>query len=721
MIRQYELIEKIRQYNPDADIAFINRAYIYSMKAHGNQRRASGEPYLVHPLQVAAILADLQLDDVTIVVGLLHDTLEDTLTSYDELKELFGQDVADLTDGVSKLSRVQFNDKATEQAENFRKLLLAMADDIRVLLVKLADRLHNMRTLHHISKPEKRQRIASETMDIFAPLADRIGLYSIKSELEDLAFAELDPQNYEKLSIRMEEWRNQDDLVDRVIEHMEAELKSAGIEARVQGREKTIYSTWRKMQRKNLAFDQLTDIIAYRVVVPTKRDCYNVLGLIHDVYRAIPGRFKDYISAPKPNGYQSLHTSVIGPFGNRMEVQIRTEEMHAIAEAGVAAHWVYKEGGADLTAEIKEGRQYAWLRQLVEHLKGLEDPEEFYSNAKLELFSENVFVFTPKGDLIALPQGATPLDFAYYVHTDVGHRCQAARLNGHIVPLRTPLSNGDLVEVVTSKSQKPNPSWREFVVTARAKSAINRYLRGQQRTDQLRLGREMLEKTARREGYTMPTEKQVAAIATRFKLENAEDIYLALAQGRLLPRQVLAILYPAPATTTKPQDADADAVDYLPASKAESEGIGVGGLVAGLDVKMARCCNPIPGEPIVGLVTTGSGVSIHTKDCKNLEAYSHQPDRFLSVHWTPEALEDASLYNARLRLQVQHQPGTLSAVTTAVFNAGGNMTDVRVEQRRSDFYSIRCDVEVGNIDHMQSVLAALKSLHVVHQIERVKG
>ncbi|MFZ2619380.1 MAG: bifunctional (p)ppGpp synthetase/guanosine-3',5'-bis(diphosphate) 3'-pyrophosphohydrolase, partial [Alphaproteobacteria bacterium] len=480
MIRQYELIDRVLRYNPKADVALLNRAYVFSMKAHGNQKRASGQPYLAHPLEVAAILADLQMDEASIAVGLLHDTLEDTLASPEELTEQFGAEVATLVSGVTKLSRVTFNDKATEQAENFRKLLLAMSQDIRVLLVKLADRLHNMRTLDAIPKEEKRKRIAQETMDIFAPLADRIGLYKVKSELEDLSFHVLDPLEYERVEARMDEWHAQDDLVNRVIAELQENLAEAKIDATVTGRDKTIYSIWRKMQKKSLAFDQLTDIVAYRVVVKNKRDCYAVLGLLHDVYRAIPGRFKDYISAPKPNGYQSLHTSLIGPFGNRMEVQIRTEDMHAVAEAGVAAHWLYKDGrqptkGEDAVA--KESLQYSWLKQLVEQLKGLDDPREFFENAKLELFSDNVFVFTPKGDLLALPQGATPLDFAYHVHTNIGHQTQAARVNGRVVPLRHTLQNGDQVEIITSKAQKPNPGWRAFVVTARAKTAINRFLR----------------------------------------------------------------------------------------------------------------------------------------------------------------------------------------------------------------------------------------------------
>jgi GTP pyrophosphokinase len=717
MIRQYELIDKVLAYNPKADVALLNRAYVFSMKAHGNQTRASGQPYLAHPLEVAAILADLKLDEATVATGLLHDTLEDTLARYDELAGLFGEEVADLTEGVTKLSRIEFNDKATEQAENFRKLLLAMSKDVRVLLVKLADRLHNMRTLEHISKEEKRQRIAQETMDVFAPLADRIGLHSLKGELEDLAFKVLDPLGYEKVETRMEEWRAQDNLVTRVIDSLDQELDKAGLEAVVTGREKTVFSIFRKMKRKNLAFDQLTDIVAYRIVVKRKRDCYTVLGLLHDVYRAIPGRFKDYISAPKPNGYQSLHTSLIGPFGNRMEVQIRTDEMHAIAEAGVAAHWMYKEG-EKIDKGGKDTAQYGWLKSLVEQLQGLEDPQEFYENAKLELFSDNVFVFTPKGDLLALPQGATPLDFAYHIHSDVGNRCQAARVNGRVMPLRTRLNNGDMVEVMANKAQKPSPGWREFVVTAKAKTAINRFLRQQARQDQIRLGKEILEKTARRDGYPQIPEKKLGKCSTEFKLEDVDAIYIALAQGRLVPRQIFECLFPEEKPSAVEQEEEK--LSNLQSGKdATGNEIGIDGLTSGLVIHMAKCCSPLPGEPIVGIISTGKGVSIHAKSCKNLESLSDQPDRFLQVKWNESAYDKETFYTARLRLNLQHQPGTLSAVTTAVFNAEGNIVDLQVEHRSSDIYTLRCDVDVRNREHLEQIINALYGLKVVNNVERI--
>ncbi len=713
MIRQYELIDKVLSYNPQADVALINRAYVYSMKAHGNQKRASGQPYLVHPLEVAFILAELKLDDASICVGLLHDTLEDTLTTYDELKNLFGEDIASLTEGVTKLSRISFGDKAVEQAENFRKLLLAMSKDIRVLLVKLADRLHNVRTLDAVSKEEKRRRKAQETMDIFVPLADRIGLHSVKTELEDICFRILEPIEADRIETRMEEWRAQDSLVEKTLEALQEELANAKVDARVSGREKTVYSIHRKMSRKKLTFDQLADIFAYRIIVKNKRECYNVLGLMHDVYKAIPGRFKDYISAPKPNGYQSLHTALIGPYGNRMEVQIRTQQMHDVAESGVAAHWLYKEN--DNNKNKSEEHQYRWLRQLMDSLQGMEDPQEFYENARLELFSDNVFVFTPRGDLFALPYGATPLDFAYHIHSDIGHRCQSARVNGRVMPLRTTLQTGDMVEIMTNKGQQPTPGWREFVVTAKAKQAINRYLRTQERDDQVKLGKSILDKAAKRDGYKVK-EKELSRTLSDLDIEQLDEAYVAMAQGRLFPRQVFDIMFPE---EEKPKNEE-----HMPTGAAtkvdDKNAIGLEGLTSGMSIHMAKCCNPVPGEKIVGIITTGRGVTIHCKTCLNLAALSDQPDRWLPVNWSGGNKQE-QVYVARLRMTVKQDPGALSTVSTTVFNSDGNIIDIQIENRASDCYVLRCDVEVKSIKHLEEIMKKVKALKVVLSVERVSG
>lgn len=730
MIRQYELIDKVLEFNPGADVALLNRAYVFSMRAHGNQKRASGEPYLVHPLEVASILVDLRLDEASIAVGLLHDTLEDTLATYDELKDLFGKEVADLTNGVTKLSKIQFDDKKTEQAENFRKLLLAMSEDIRVLLIKLADRTHNMRTLYHIKKIEKRKRIARETMDIYAPLADRIGLYKVKTELEDLSFKYLNENEHNKITQRLEDFMTSSNLVGRVIDSLRLELDKANIKADIFGRSKAAYSIFRKMQKKNLTFDQLTDIVAYRIIVDNQRQCYEVLGLIHDIYKAIPGRFKDYISSPKPNGYQSLHTSVIGPFGNRMEVQIRTKDMNDIAESGVAAHWLYKQSNPNQQGKGNtEGSQYKWLRQLIDTLQNSEDPDELLENTRLDLFSDNVFCFTPTGDLFALPKGATPLDFAYHIHSEVGHKCQTAKVNGRVVPLRTQLNTGDQVEIITSSTQKPAPGWREFVVSGKARAAINRYLRAQEFDEQVRLGREMLTSAAKRDAYKV-SDKDLSPVMEQYKIESVDEAYASIAQGRLFPRQVFTILFPKDEVQEDGNETQLKILKNSTENFAEQRSkqksdnsVGIQGLTPGISIHIARCCNPLPGEPIVGIINTGRGVTIHSKNCKNLDSLSEQPDRWMSVSWdgAEEESDQDRVFQARLRVALKHESGALSNFSTTIFNVEGNIVDLHVERKSTDAYDIRCDVEVRNIEHLETLLSALRSLSCVTEVERRSG
>jgi guanosine-3',5'-bis(diphosphate) 3'-pyrophosphohydrolase len=745
-MRQYELIEKIKAYNPKADVGLINRAYVYSMKAHGGQQRANGLPYLVHPLAVAGVLADLQMDDVSIAVGLLHDTLEDTLSTQDELKQLFGPDVAELVEGVTKLSKISFEDKTTEQAENFRKLLLAMSKDIRVLLIKLADRLHNMRTID-AKRPESQRKTAKETLDIYVPLADRIGLHKVKAELEDLAFKVLEPEEYAAIEAKMMEWRAQDDLVQRVIETLEVDLKEAGIVAKVSGREKAVASIYQKMVRKSLAFDQLTDIVAYRIIPETRRECYEVLGLLHDRYKAIPGRFKDYISAPKPNGYQSLHTSVVGPFGNRMEVQIRTQDMHDVAENGVAAHWLYAHikvpGKAhakslDVRAEMAAlaadeasprlqlpTNPYKWLKGLVEQLQGVEDPAEFYENAKLELFSENVFAMTPKGDVIQLPRGATPLDFAYAVHSKIGNHAVSAKVNGSVVPLRRMLENGDVVEIVTSPNQHPNPGWREFVVSSRARSAINRFLRQQERDEMVRLGREILDKAARRDGWHWDL-KDLQVILKKVpvgQIADVDDIFAALGQGRLFPRQIYDLLFPSTdesvpvKTIDKPRKKNTDV-----AVGADGRGatIALSGVMAGMSIHYAKCCSPLPGEDIVGIISTGRGIGVHMRTCKNLEQFADQPDRWLPVSWSEAALEGKlRSFVCRLRFYMRNEPTALANITSVIANADANIIEIGTESRNVDMMTVRCEMEIRNKDHLNRLIAALSSLKDMMRVEKI--
>ena len=579
----------------------------------------------------------MKLDTSSIVTGLLHDTLEDTDATRDEIARLFGENVARLVDGVTKLSRLEVQSESTKEAENLRKLVLAMSSDIRVLLVKLADRLHNMRTLHHIKEPARRRRIARETMDLYAPLASRIGMEKVKRELEELAFAELNPDGRASVQARQGYLRERG---ERLVPEIEAELiktlKEGGLEAQVSGREKTPYSIWRKMQTKNVSFEQLADIMAFRIIVADVAQCYQALGLLHGRYQVLPQRFKDYISVPKPNGYRSLHTGVIGPLGQRIEIQIRTEEMQDQAERGVAAHWIYKQGGPSTDAP-----QYAWLRSLIDILDKAPNAEEFLEHTKLEMFQDQVFCFTPKGKLIALPRGATPIDFAYAVHSQVGDTCVGAKINGRMLPLRTQLANGDQVEIVTSKAQTPSPTWERFVVTGKAKAAIRRFIRTRQREQYIQLGKSLLDKTFHEEGYKV-TDKGLDGVHANFKQATTDDLVAAVGAGLVGAREVLTAVYPG-----LKQPRKSGGADVVPISRARNKAkaadgargkkdggqIAIRGLIPGMAVHFARCCHPLPGDRIVGIITTGKGVTIHTIDCATLESFSDTPERWIDVGW----------------------------------------------------------------------------------------
>ena len=600
MIRQYELVESVKSYDAGADEDALNRAYVFSMKAHGSQLRASGDPYFSHPVEVAGILANMKLDSASIITGLLHDTVEDTVATLADIRDLFGEDIARLVDGVTKLSLIELQSDKSRQAENFRKLVLAMSEDIRVLLVKLADRLHNMRTLHYVKSEEKRQRIARETMEIYAPLAERIGIRDWKDELEDHAFRQLNPDAHASVTKRLEFLRSRGgDVIGRVIEDLRKTQAKAGVKAEVTGREKRPYSIWRKMQKDNVGFEQLSDIMAFRIAVDSDEDCYRALGVIHNSYRVVPGRFKDYISIPKPNGYRSIHSGVIGPENQRIELQIRTREMHEVAEYGVAAHWVYKQGRPQT-----EGKQYRWLRQLLEILEHASEPEEFLEHTKLEMFSDQVFCFSPKGDLYVLPHGATPVDFAYAVHSEVGNRCVGAKVNGRIVPLRNELHNGDQVEIITSKAQTPSPTWESFVVTGKARACIRRFVRSQQREQYISLGSAIVAKTFRQEGYDL-TDKALKGVCKKFDCDHVDDLYAAVGEGQHTGREVLWAVFPG-ARKKRSQK-------VVPLARARSKvvkdhAIPIRGLIPGMAVHFAGCCHPLPGERIVGAVSEASEV-----------------------------------------------------------------------------------------------------------------
>src|ERR1035437_78645 len=640
MIRQYELIDRIKAYDPDMDEGLVNRAYIYAMKMHGAQKRASGDLYFSHPLEVAGIMTEMKMDTAAICTALLHDTVEDTVATLDDIRNLFGEEVARLVDGVTKLSRIEFQSAQEKQAENFRKLVLAMSEDIRVLLVKLADRLHNMRTLHHIQKPEKRKRIALETIEIYAPLAERIGIHRIKEELEDLAFGELNQEARESILTRLNFLRAEggEAVVERIIGELKKKINEAGITADIHGREKTRYSIWKKMQRKNISFEQLSDIMAFRIVVADIQECYHALGVIHGLYPTVPGRFKDYISLPKPNGYRSLHTTVIGPENHRIEVQIRTPEMNEEAELGVAAHWSYKQTGSGTAAQSggkTDGRQYRWLRELMDIVEHESKPEEFLENTKLELYQDQVFCFTPNGDLIALPRGATPIDFAYAVHSTLGDQTVGAKVNGRIIPLNTQLVNGDQVEITTSKSQTPSPNWERFVVTGKAKARIRRFVRQQQHEEYMNLGKAMLQKVLKQEGYDYNEKNFNSDFCHTFKTNNVEELLIGIGSGHISSREVFYTLHPdhRPAPPTQTLQTIMEVAEKKTHQKGKSAPMPIKGLIPGMALHFARCCHPLPGDRIVGIVMTGKGVTIHTIDCETLEAFADTPERWLDIAW----------------------------------------------------------------------------------------
>ncbi len=718
MLRQYELVEIIKAYDPNMNEDLVNRAYVYAMKMHGTQTRASGDPYFSHPLEVAGILTDMKLDTASICTALLHDTVEDTSATLEEIEKLFGVEISRLVDGVTKLSKIEFQSAQEKQAENFRKLVLAMSEDIRVLLVKLADRLHNMRTLHHIGKPEKRKRIALETLEIYAPLAERIGVHKIKEELEDIAFANLNPEARESILARLNYLRDEggDVVVKRIIAELTDKLTEAGLDAHVYGREKTKYSIWRKMQRKNISFEQLSDIMAFRIMVPNAAECYHALGVIHGIYPTVPGRFKDYISLPKPNGYRSLHTTVIGPENHRIEVQIRTPEMHEEAELGVAAHWSYKQQ----EGKTPDGRQYRWLRELMDIVEHAQRPEEFLENTKLELYQDQVFCFTPNGDLINLPRGATPVDFAYALHSELGDKTVGAKVNGRIVPLNTKLSNGDQIEITTSKSQTPSPNWERFVVTGKAKARIRRFVRMQQREQYMNLGKGMLQKVMRQEGHDFNERHFNHDVYRQFKVDNIEDLLTGIGSGHVASREVMYAVYPDSKPKEAPQQIQEFSIEKKTHQKGKSAPMPIKGLIPGMALHFARCCHPLPGDRIVGIVTTGKGVTIHTIDCDTLESFADTPERWLDVSWE-EGEDSPETHVGRLLITIANSPGALGTLSTVIGKNQGNITNLKIMNRSLDFWDMMIDVYVRDSRHLTDIIAALRATPEITSVNRARS
>ncbi len=716
MIRQLELVEKIKSYDPDVDEDAINRAYVYAMQKHGNQKRASGDPYISHPIEVAYKLTQYKLDAASIITALLHDTVEDTDATLDEIESLFGEEIRNLVDGVTKLNRLEIKSESTKQAENFRKLVIAMSQDLRVLLVKLADRLHNMETLDHIVKPEKRQRIARETIEIYAALAERIGMRRIKEELQDLAFRELFPEARESIVKRLDFLRQQgQNQVQRVEDILRELIEGAGIEgARVYGREKKPYSIWKKMESKGVSFEQLADIVAFRVMAKTVGECYQILGLIHEKYHTIPGHFKDYISTPKVNGYQSIHTAVIGPNQQRIEIQIRSYEMHEIAEYGIAAHWGYKQQN---NAASTHGMQYRWVRELIEILEQSEGAEEFLENTKLEMYHDQVFCFTPKGDIIALPRAGTPVDFAFAVHSGVGFTCVGAKVNGRIVPLKHELKNGDQVEIITAKTQTPSPTWERFVVTGKAKSEIRKFMRTQQHDEYLALGKAILQKTFKQEGYDL-TDKMLEPALAVFKKKETADLYAEVGEGMINRNQVFDAVF----HTRKSEDAGVQnpfsIAKLRKKSTKKSVPMPIKGLIPGMAIHFAGCCHPIPGDKIVGIVATGKGVAIHTLDCETLENFADSPERWLDVAWDASAGPDET-FISRVKMTLSHETASLATVANVIAKDEGNISNLKITNRSTDFFELLIDLEVKNARHLANILASLRAKEVVQAVERL--
>ncbi|AWB22082.1 bifunctional (p)ppGpp synthetase/guanosine-3',5'-bis(diphosphate) 3'-pyrophosphohydrolase [Methylobacterium currus] len=749
MMRQYELVERVKAYNPGADEALLNRAYVYAMRAHGTQKRASGDPFFAHPLEVAAILTDLRLDDATIVAAVLHDTVEDTAATLDEINRVFTPEIGKLVDGLTKIKRLDLVSKRAAQGENFRKLLLAIAADVRVLLVKLADRLHNMRTLQHMPA-EKRARIAQETLDIYAPLASRMGMQELREELEDLSFVNLKPDVYATIAKRLSDLSAKSErLVESIERDLVAKLAHAGITATVKGRQKRPYSIWSKMERKSVAFEQLSDIFGFRVIVDTVDTCYRALGVVHTTWPMVPGRYKDYISTPKQNDYRSIHTTVIGPKSQRVELQIRTTEMDEIGEYGIAAHALYKDGAPHLATE---SGAYQWLRRTIELLAEGDSPEEFLEHTKLELFQDQVFCFTPKGRLIALPRGATPIDFAYAVHTDVGNTAVGAKINGRIAPLLTELQNGDEVEIARADGQIPPAAWESLVVTGKARAAIRRATRSAVRRQYAGLGRQILDRAFERAGKNFSDEKLRGALP-RLARQSTEDVFAAVGRGEMFSGDVVKAVYPdykderrgAAASQAGPGqprphvngagrlslDKDQTVRLTWPGKVPGKEGPGKDGApeegaipIRGLDrdllVRFAPDGGAVPGDRIVGILTPGEGVTIYPIQSPALAAFDNEPDRWLDVRWDVDGASNQR-FPARLALQSINEPGSFAQIAQVIADHDGNIDNISMKRRTQDFTDVTIDLAVWDLKHLNAIVSELRAKRVVSRVDRVNG
>jgi GTP pyrophosphokinase len=712
-----ELLDRVKGYHAEADLSLVRKAYEFSARAHKGQVRRSGEPYLQHPLAVAGVLTSMKTDVTAIVAALLHDTLEDTVATPEELEREFGKDVLHLVDGVSKIGKITFRNFEEKQAENFRKMLLSMADDIRVVLIKLADRLHNMRTLKYLSEA-KRQQIAQETLEIYAPLANRLGIGLIKNELEDLCLKHLKPDVYETLRVRVDK-RDEDrqQYIQEVRALVKHAIAEAGLSGEVYGRPKHLYGIYEKMEKQSISFEEVYDLAALRIITDTKMNCYALLGVIHSLWRPIPGRFKDYIAIPKSNLYQSLHTTVVGPKGEQVEFQIRTEEMHRVAEDGIAAHWRYKETGH---IDEKDSKTFTWLHQFVEWHQDLPDNRQFMDSVKLDLFHDVVYVFTPKGTVKELPKGSTPIDFAYAIHTAVGDHCVGAKVNGKIVPLKHQMASGDTVEILTSSGQTPHKDWLKFVRTSRAKAKIKHWVKAEEQKRSIEIGRRLLEAEFRRHGLApaqLIKSEQLADVARQAGYDSTDDLVAAVGYGHLATAEVITRLRVVPAQGAKPVAPPSPSVQKSVAGRADETGVQVKG-ARDLLMQLSRCCNPVPGDRILGYITRGRGLTIHSVDCPNLEALDYDKDRLVEVEWDQTT---PGTHAVKVSVIAIDKTGVLANVSSAIAECHANISRAEITTREDRKAELDFVVEVGDTEHVQRVLKAIERVEGVITARRVRS
>ena len=721
-----KIIDLAKEHNKTSDIALIKRAYEYAKEHHGDQCRKSGEPYIIHPLNVAYTLAKLELDDETICAALLHDLVEDTDVTREDIIHLFGESIAEMVDGVTKLSQIQYTTKEEQQIEDYRKMFLAMAKDIRVVLIKLADRLHNMRTLKYL-KRERQIFNAQETMDIYAPLANRLGIYSMKWELEDLAFRYLNPEEYYELVKEIDKKREERlEFIDNIIEEIREALKKEKIEAEVTGRAKHLYSIYRKMQRDNKTLDQIYDLFALRIIVNSVKDCYAALGVVHDLYNPMPGRFKDYIAVPKPNMYQSIHTTLIGPKGTPFEVQVRTWDMHRIAEFGIAAHWAYKEANNNNNQKSNVAvtdDKLAWLRETLEWQKDMQDPDEFMKTLKTELFEDEVYVFTPRGDIKVLPAGSTPIDFAYNIHAQIGHKMVGCKINNKMMPIITKLQNGDIVEIITSDSSKgPSRDWLKFIVSSSAKNKIQQWFKKEQREENIEKGKDIIEKEIKKIGMTYselfkPEWVQVAL--DRYKYSSLEDMYASVGFGAISPAKIISRILEEYKKEHKEEDVE-EKIQELSNIKTKTTTSKAGVIVKGIDnclVKFSKCCNPLPGDSIIGYVTKGRGVTVHRTDCININDLLDEKDRIIDVSWQQNI---KASYSVDIEIYANDRSGLLADIIKSIAESKAKLMAVNSKANRERIAITEITVEIENLDELNKVLKALRKVDSVYEVKRKK-